>query len=78
MTQRWERAKGLLGDEFLTEIFAELEKDNIERIINSNPDDIDLREESYVAIRAVRQVKARLESVAAEGEIVKRRFKIFK
>ena len=78
MTQRWERAKALLGDEFLTEIFAELEKDNIERIINSSPDDIDLREESYVAIRAVRQVKARLESVAAEGEIVKRRFRIFK
>ena len=78
MTQRWERAKALLGDEFLAEIFDELEKDNIERIINSNPDDIDLREESYVAIRAVRQVKARLESVAAEGEIVKRRFKIFK
>ena len=77
MTQRWERAKGLLGDEFLSEVFAELEKDNIERIINSNPDDIDLREESYTMIRAVRQVKARLETIAAEGEMVKRRFKIF-
>jgi hypothetical protein len=77
MTQRWERAKGLLGDEFLGEVFAELEKDNIERIINSNPDDIDLREESYTMIRAVRQVKARLETIAAEGEMVKRRFKIF-
>ena len=40
MTQRWERAKALLGDEFLNEIFAELEKDNIERIINSHQDDI--------------------------------------
>jgi hypothetical protein len=77
MTQRWERAKGLLGDEFLGEVFAELEKDNIERIINSNPDDIDLREESYTMIRAVRQVRARLETIAAEGEMVKRRFKIF-
>ncbi len=77
MTQRWERAKGLLGDEFLGEVFAELEKDNIERIINSNPDDIDLREESYTMIRAVRQVKERLETIAAEGEMVKRRFKIF-
>ena len=77
MTQRWERAKGLLGDEFLGEVFVELEKDNIERIINSNPDDIDLREESYTMIRAVRQVKARLETIAAEGEMVKRRFKIF-
>jgi len=77
MTQRWERAKNLLGDEFLGEVFAELEKDNIERIINSNPDDIGLREESYTMIRAVRQVKARLETIAAEGEMVKRRFKIF-
>ena len=77
MTQRWERAKGLLGDEFLGEVFAELEKDNIERIINSNPDDIDLREESYTMIGAVRQVRARLETIAAEGEMVKRRFKIF-
>ena len=77
MTQRWERAKGLLGDEFLGEVFAELEKDNIERIINSNPDDIDLREESYTMIRAVRQVRARIEAIAAEGEMVKKRFRIF-
>ena len=78
MTQRWERAKALLGDEFLTEIFDELEKDNIERIINSHQDDIELREESYLMISAVRRVKARLESVAAEGGMNKRRFKLFK
>jgi hypothetical protein len=77
MTQRWERAKALLGDEFLTEIFDELEKDNIERIIRSNPDEIDQREEAYSSIRAVNQVKARLEAIAAEGEMVKKRFRIF-
>jgi hypothetical protein len=77
MTQRWERAKALLGDEFLNEIFAELEKDNILRIINSNPDEIDKREEAYGSIRAVNQVKARLEAIAAEGEMVKKRFRIF-
>ena len=77
MTQRWERAKGLLGDEFLGEVFAELEKDNIERIIRSNPDEIDQREEAYSSIRAVNQVKARLEAIAAEGEMVKKRFRIF-
>jgi hypothetical protein len=77
MTQRWERAKALLGDEFLQEVFAELEKDNIERIIRSNPDEIDQREEAYSSIRAVNQVKARLEAIAAEGEMVKKRFRIF-
>jgi hypothetical protein len=77
MTQRWERAKALLGDEFLQEDFAELEKDNIERIIRSNPDEIDQREEAYSSIRAVNQVKARLEAIAAEGEMVKKRFRIF-
>lgn len=77
MTQRWERAKALLGDEFLQEVFAELEKDNIERIINSNPDEIDKREEAYGSIRAVNQVKARIEAIAAEGEMVKKRFRIF-
>jgi len=77
MTQRWERAKALLGDEFLQEVFAELEKDNIERIIRSNPDEIDQREEAYRSIRAVNQVKARLEAIAAEGEMVKKRFRIF-
>lgn len=76
MTQ-WERAKALLGDEFLQEVFAELEKDNILRIINSNPDEIDKREEAYGSIRAVNQVKARLEAIAAEGEMVKKRFRIF-
>mgnify|MGYP000090083518 FL=1 len=77
MTQRWERARALLGDEFLQEVFAELEKDNIERIIRSNPDEIDQREEAYSSIRAVNQVKARLEAIAAEGEMVKKRFRIF-
>jgi hypothetical protein len=77
MTQRWERARALLGDEFLQEVFAELEKDNIERIIRSNPDEIDQREEAYKSIRAVNQVKARLEAIAAEGEMVKKRFRIF-
>ena len=77
MTQRWERAKALLGDEFLQEDFAELEKDNIERIINSNPDEIDKREEAYGSIRAINQVKARIEAIAAEGEMVKKRFRIF-
>ena len=77
MTQRWERAKALLGDEFLQEVFAELEKDNIERIIRSNPDEIYQREEAYSSIRAVNQVKARLEAIAAEGEMVKKRFRIF-
>ena len=77
MTQRWERARALLGDEFLQEVFAELEKDNIERIIRSNPDEIDQREEAYRSIRAVNQVKARLEAIAAEGEMVKKRFRIF-
>ena len=77
MTQRWERAKALLGDEFLQEVFAELGKDNIERIIRSNPDEIDQREEAYSSIRAVNQVKARLEAIAAEGEMVKKRFRIF-
>mgnify|MGYP007130202820 FL=1 len=74
---KWERAKALLGDEFLQEVFAELEKDNILRIINSNPDEIDKREEAYGSIRAVNQVKARLEAIAAEGEMVKKRFRIF-
>jgi len=77
MTQRWERARALLGDEFLQEVFAELEKNNIERIIRSNPDEIDQREEAYSSIRAVNQVKARLEAIAAEGEMVKKRFRIF-
>ena len=74
---KWERAKALLGDEFLQEVFAELGKDNILRIINSNPDEIDKREEAYGSIRAVNQVKARLEAIAAEGEMVKKRFRIF-
>jgi hypothetical protein len=74
---KWERAKALLGDEFLQEVFAELEKDSILRIINSNPDEIDKREEAYGSIRAVNQVKARLEAIAAEGEMVKKRFRIF-
>ena len=77
MTQRWERARALLGDEFLQEIFAELENDDIQRMINSRPNDVDVREEAYGAIRAIHRLKARLESIASEGEMAKKRFKIF-
>lgn len=74
---RAERAKTLLTDDFFKEV-VELQKElYISNILNSPESDIDVRERSLVRYRALEEFVASLESIAAQKEIDKKRWKIF-
>jgi len=72
-----ERARTLLNDEFFQELVKEQQELYIYNIINSPETDVDLRERSLIKHRAIAEFIASLESIAAQTEIDKKRWKIF-
>ena len=72
-----ERAKALLKDEFFADVVKTQLELYISNIINSAETDIDLRERSLIKHRAIQEFVASLESIAAQTEIDKKRWKIF-
>lgn len=72
-----ERAKALLKDEFFQDVVKSQQELYIGNILNSSETDIDLRERSLIKHRAIAELVASLESIAAQTEIDKKRWKIF-
>ena len=72
-----ERARALLGDEFFQGVVKEQQELYINNIINSAESDVDLRERSLIKHRAIQEFIASIESIAAQTEIDKKRWKIF-
>lgn len=72
-----ERAKSLLGDEFFMGVVEKQRLLYIRNILNSAEDDVEFRERSLLKHRALDDFIATLESIAAQTEIDKRRWKIF-
>jgi hypothetical protein len=72
-----ERAKALLGDEFFMGVVEKQRSLYIRNILNSAEDDVELRERSLIKHRALEDFVATLESIAAQTEIDKKRWKIF-
>lgn len=72
-----ERAKALLGDEFFQSVVKEQQELYINNIINSAETDVDLRERSLIKHRAIAEFIASIESIAAQTEIDKKRWRIF-
>ena len=72
-----DRAKTLLRDEFFIEMI-ESQKDLYKNIIfGSAEDDIDSRERALIKLRAIEEFEASFQSLAQQGEIEKKRFKVF-
>ncbi len=71
------RAQNLLNDEFFQDVVKAQQELYIYNILNSAETDIDLRERSLVKHRAIQEFVASLESIAAQTEIDKKRWKIF-
>ncbi len=71
------RAQHLLTDEFFTGVVNTQRQSYIYNILNSQPDEVDVREAAYVKIRALDEFVATLQSLAQQPEIEKKRFKIF-
>ncbi len=72
-----ERAKALLKDEFFLDVVKTQQELYISNILNSAESDIDVRERCLVKHRAIAELVASLESIAAQTEIDKKRWKIF-
>jgi hypothetical protein len=72
-----ERAKTLLNDEFFKELVDNQKALYISNILNSPEEDVEARERSIVKYRAVEEFIASIESIAAQKEIDKKRWKIF-
>lgn len=72
-----ERAQYLVTDDFFKEQIAILKKSCIDQIVNSRPEDIDLREEAYQLNRAIDAVVNHFQSIAAQKQIDEKRWKIF-
>ena len=72
-----ERALALLKDEFFQGVVKEQQELYITNILNSAETDVDLRERSLIKHRAIEEFIASIESIAAQTEIDKKRWKIF-
>jgi hypothetical protein len=70
------RAQNLLNDEFFQDVVKAQQELYIYNILNSAETDIDLRERALVKHRAIQEFVASLESIAAQTEIDKKRWRI--
>ena len=57
-------AQALLDSELLSQILAELESDAMEKGVNANPSDDETRRVGMTMVRAIRDLKSQLESLA--------------
>ena len=76
MANKDQRARGLLGDEFFKSEMDLLEQSQIDIIVNSAPHESEEREEAYRMQLAIKKIRAHFQSLAADSEIEKKRWKI--
>ena len=72
-----DRAKNLLIDDFFTKLL-EAQKDVYKSYIFGSADhDVEGRERALVKLRAIEEFEASIRSIADQGEIEKKRIKVF-
>jgi pyridoxine 5'-phosphate synthase PdxJ len=69
-------AKNLLNDDFFKEVVENLKKEQISVIINTNSDEVDIRENAYRHIRTIELITGHLEGLASETAIKEKKWKI--
>ena len=70
--ERAARARAILEDELVTEIFARLESRLIEDWSASAPDQGAAREDTYRALRALKDFRAEFERLLSDGKVAER------
>lgn len=72
-----DRAKNLLIDEFFQGLL-QAQKDTYKTYIFSSPEhDVEGREKALVKLKAIEDFEASIQSIAQNGEIEKKRVKVF-
>jgi len=74
---RSERAASILRDEFFMEEIERLKQLYITKIVNSNAEDIEGREEAYRNYSTVEQIVSHFQAIADDAKINEKRWKIF-
>lgn len=72
-----EWAINLLDSEHFKEVFKELRDVELNKIVNSDPNDIQERETAYLMINAYNKIYSSIEAMATEKKMVEKRFKIW-
>lgn len=72
-----ERARGLLTDEFFMGVVNTQRQMYISNILDSRDEDVDLRERERLKLKGLDEFIASLKSISMQGEIDKKRWKVF-
>ena len=72
-----EWATNLLATDHFKQVLTELKDIEVNKIIASDEDDINARENAYILISAYNKIYASIESMASSKKIIAWRWKIF-
>ena len=71
-----EAFRNILQSQELNDEIEEIKKELMELIINSDNDEVSVRESAYVRIRAINEIMNRFKSIAKDDEIKDKSWKI--
>lgn len=77
MSNKVDAITGILNDEHFQAVIKELQENQLQRIIYSNAEQVDVREQAYHRIACYNELMGYLESIAKTGEIKSKAWKIF-
>jgi hypothetical protein len=77
MSNKVDAITGILNDEHFQAVIKELQENQLQRIIYSNSEQVDVREQAYQRIACYNELMGYLESIAKTSEIKSKAWKIF-
>jgi hypothetical protein len=77
MTDKTQSITSILNDEHFQAVVKELQENQLQRIIYSNADQTDVREQAYQRIACYNELMSYLESIAKTSDIKSKAWKIF-
>ena len=73
---RIEAIKNVLSSQEFLDVISELRQSQLDKIVYSNANEVEIRESSYNRIQAINEIMSTLESIAQTGEIKDKAWKI--
>ena len=73
---RIEAIKNVLSSQEFLDVISELRQSQLDKIVYSNANEVEVRESSYNRIQAINEIMSTLESIAQTGEIKDKAWKI--
>ena len=73
---RIEAIKNVLSSQEFLDVISELRQSQLDKIVYSNANEVEVRESSYNRIQAINEIMSTLESIAQTGDIKDKAWKI--